>query len=230
MGSTGPEADAVKPAMAKALEFALEKAPDFNECAYRYEYFKAFYDATLEDVEEKFHHFSEMEQLKEATNQIIHAEEDIRQTLKSDIQKLNEKRGSTRASVDITLSNDEIVASLRKQAALIGMGPDTSTAYHARKHYMELPPEERDGLHPVEAYLNGLEKTIKEGELTNFKRGENNVNASFTRNLPPGQGKIPKDGTPQHNRIFAALFVKKTGDTRALTTHSKSEPEGHELG
>ena len=226
MGSTGPEAEAVKPAMAKALSFSLEKAPDFKECAYRYEYFMAFYNATLSDVEERHLHLPNVEQLKEATSQILRSEGDIRQTLKSDIQKLNELRTGNSASVDITLSKEEIVASLRKQAAIVGMGPDTSTAYHARKHYMELPASERDGLHPVEAYLNGLEKTIREGKVTNFKKGANSVNVSFSRNLPPGQGKLPKDGTPQHNKIFSALFVKKSGDTRALTMHSKSEPEG----
>ncbi|MFS2295313.1 MAG: hypothetical protein FWJ90_21880 [Actinomadura sp.] len=152
---------------ADAVRFALDKggATDPREFAYRYEYFKARFDEQVRSVTEDIKSGdldlggkSKVEVGLERFDQL-----DLTEELRKDLEAVRAERPG-RAEIDPDLPESERVDGLRQSAGDIDMGADTSAAYHARKHYNELPESERTG-DVVRDYLNSAERTIREGDV-----------------------------------------------------------------
>ncbi|WP_433325724.1 hypothetical protein [Spirillospora sp. CA-294931] len=147
-----------------ALRFAMEGADNPRAVAYRYEYFKARYDEAMRAVEADV----KSGDLPAGTNKAKAAVErfneiDVRGDLERDVADVRAARPGG-GGIDPGLKGDARTDAVRGQAGDIGMGNDTSSAYHARKHYKELPDSEKHG-DIVNDYLNSAERTIREGEL-----------------------------------------------------------------
>ncbi|QXJ24199.1 hypothetical protein AGRA3207_005474 [Actinomadura graeca] len=154
-----------------ALRFAIEGADNPREIAYRFEYYKARFDEMMKQVKQDLHD-GVLQQGNKSNAQ--HAGErfkniDIREELELDQRQVHESRPNPEnARIDPTLSEGARVDAVRRQAGQIGMGHETSAAYHARKHYSELPPEERHGNY-VRDFMDSAERTVREGRMVESK-------------------------------------------------------------
>ncbi|MDT0331742.1 hypothetical protein [Nocardiopsis lambiniae] len=144
-----------------ATHFALEGAANPREFAYRYEYYKATFDELAREIQDNG--FSKNQ------SQILAAQElpniDITARLEADHSAISELRDGEPALVSTNLPHDNLEQAIRLQAQQVEMGHETATAYHARKHYNELPAEEKGG-NVISDYLNSAEKTIREGHVS----------------------------------------------------------------
>ncbi|QKW35099.1 hypothetical protein HUT06_14540 [Actinomadura sp. NAK00032] len=150
-----------------AARFALDGggAVDPREFAYRYEYFKSRFDeqvrSVTEDIKSGDLDLNGRSKIQVGLERFD--ELDLTEELRQDVDAVRGERPG-HADVDTDLPEGERVDALRRQAGDIDMGSDTSTAYHARKHYDELPESERTG-DVVRDYLNSAERTIREGDV-----------------------------------------------------------------
>ncbi|MFE1169319.1 hypothetical protein [Nocardiopsis sp. NPDC058789] len=237
MGKKSAEADAVRPAVVEGLRFARRGSSSLQEFAYRYEYFKALYDEQSQDILTNRRDLSKTERHELASRRMTRI--DAQGVLDSDTEIIRKERSQERVDIDLNQSEEEIVAAIREQAENIGMGHDTSTAYHARKHFGELPKEEQVG-HPISAYLKSLASTIQNGEASNFTRMDEGQSASLVidRILPRKRDGSPKRQESEAKEagevsvLRARLFVRPhTGVVAPTHMRDKAErPADHERG
>ncbi|WP_152498549.1 hypothetical protein [Nocardiopsis prasina] len=241
MGRESKEADAVRPAVLESLRFAYKGGSSLQELAYRYEYYKALYDEQRKDVFDNRNDLSNTE--KYALTHRRLATTDVQGILDADTEIIQSERTNKKVEIDLEASDEDVVASIRSQAEEIGMGHDTSTAYHARKHFLELPKEEQKG-HPVAAYLKSLATTIREGEVSSFDRLDEGRAAGLTmdrplarnKNGPPkkpdARNRESKDDRPETSILRARIFVRpQTGAVAPTHMRQKSDRSNdHERG
>lgn len=237
MGKDSPEADAVRPAVIEGLRFAHRGSSGLQEFAYRYEYFKALYDEQSQDIATNRRDLSKVDKLELASRRMTRI--DVQGVLDADTEIIREERRQGRVDINLNQSDEEVVSAIREQADNIGMGHDTSTAYHARKHFGELPKEEQVG-HPVAAYLKSLASTIRNGEVSSFNRMDQGQSASIVidRILPQRKDKTLKKQessskeSGEVSALRARLFIRPQTGVVA-PTHMKDKVERsaeHERG
>ncbi|WP_431872895.1 hypothetical protein [Nocardiopsis eucommiae] len=235
MGRDSKDADAVRPAVIEGLRFAYQESSSLQEFAYRYEYFKALYDEQKQDVFANRNDLTNSEKYS-----LIHrrlATTDVQGVLDADTEIIHSERKAKKVEIDLEGSDEEVTASIRRQADEIGMGHDTSTAYHARKHFLELPREEQKG-HPIAAYLKSLAKTIREGEVSSFERSneDRSVGLTIDRTLSARQGGPPEkpkakhrenEGVKKGTRVLRArVFVRNETGAIAPTLSKQKAGKG----
>lgn len=151
----------------RAVDFAMDggRTIDPKTFAYRYEYFKARFDQLQEQVRKevgsgqlKLDHKSVTEEAAERFGDL-----DLKADLKADLDALQGVRPHP-ASVKPSLSGPDLEAAVRSKAGDIDMGSDTAAAYHARKHYHELPADEVTG-NLMRDYFGSAQRTIHDGQL-----------------------------------------------------------------
>lgn len=206
MGTDGALGNAVRPAMSEGLRFAWEGASTLQEVAYRYEYFKALYDTEKTKILDEHKDMPKSNKLKMASDRMTHPSKDPQENLDSDIKVIHEMHSGKKIDIDLDQSDEEIISSLRRQAEEVGMGHDISTAYHARKHAHLIPEEEQEG-HPVRTYLSSLRKTVKEGEVKNFRRLEDGpgVSLGMERRIPQKESEKSDEKT---STLRSRLFIR----------------------
>ncbi|MBB6174074.1 hypothetical protein HNR23_004134 [Nocardiopsis mwathae] len=188
----------------EATRFALEGASSPREFAYRYEYYKAVFDEKvrhLEDTDPRG--LSHKGQSRKRSAADLTLDMDVRAQLDADHRVVREVWAND-AHVDPNLPESQRDRMIRGQAGDITMGHETSAAYHARKHYRELPDGERSG-DVIRDYHDSAETTIREGEL---------VSASNT-------------GPGAERRLYhRSVFDEKEGKYRALEALVLTRPDG----
>ncbi|MFB8764439.1 hypothetical protein VSQ99_18360 [Nocardiopsis alba] len=214
--------EAAKPAMKDGIDFAT-KGGNLKEYAYRYEYFKAVFEAEREEVNKEHEGKSTPlpQKLTEAHSRTTRPENNVQKKLKKDIKTIEKMRKGGPVYIDPNEDREKIIILVREQADRIGMGDNLSAAYHARKHVHELPEhereneqkqhpdknvaqekenegEDRDESGPVKDYLNSLAKTLKEGEVTGFERTQDGqgVHLTFKRIVEKARGSTGAGSTP----------------------------------
>jgi hypothetical protein len=207
--------DALRP---EAIRFALDGTSNPFEFAYRYEYFKAIFDQESRRIEAETR--GELDgrptqenipnnAKKNAANMIIEQQINIEALLESDRFTVSEMRGEP-PRIDTALPDSEIADLTRSQAGDVGMGSESSAAYHSRKHQIEIPLEERTG-NPVRDYLNSAELTIREGELANFTRLEGGgIHMTFERIVTPESSTPTPSGTREVQVMVAQVYLRET--------------------
>ncbi|MEU0239079.1 hypothetical protein ABZ234_15440 [Nocardiopsis sp. NPDC006198] len=144
----------------RATRFAMEGAENPREFAYRYEYFKATFDELATELQESG--VSKRDSQRNVASEMT--DDFVAQRLEQDHAAVEQKRPDQPARVDTELPPEEFEQAIRDQAGNIGMGHQTSTAYHARKHYDEIQPWEQGGS-IVDDYMDSAEETIRSGEI-----------------------------------------------------------------
>ncbi|MEU6033909.1 hypothetical protein ABZ801_00710 [Actinomadura sp. NPDC047616] len=193
-----------------AVRFAMDGAADPREFAHRYEYFKARYDEYRRYLKE---HDPRGETHKGQSRALAAAEwvlnEDLNSHLNNDVAAARRARPHTHATLDPELTGRSLEQSVRAHADDIGMGSDTSAAYHARKHYHEVGVSAQSG-HVVDDYLKSAERTIGQGALV-----KDELSSSGSRQMVFHREVIGADGNPR--TVEAVVYVKPNGETVLAT-------------
>ncbi|MUN40411.1 hypothetical protein [Actinomadura litoris] len=201
-----------------ALRWAMEGAENPREVAYRYEYYKAHYDQMKRDVDAA-RAAQEIPPTDQRSSLAIASERfrrlDLDALLERDIQEVRATRpNADQARLDPSLGDAAREAAVRRQAGDIGMGDDSSAAYHVRKHLHELPRGERGG-DAVHAYMNSAERTIRDGDLVIRSVGDDGTETMvFVRN-------VAQAGEPKK---YVEALIKVRPDGRiVMPTYSKAK-------
>ncbi|MFJ9557747.1 hypothetical protein ACIRPH_28385 [Nocardiopsis sp. NPDC101807] len=216
--------------MPEGIRFALDGTTSPFEFAYRYEYFKATFDQEALRIEAEIR--SELgegpsqvnipNQAKtNAANIILNGEVNIAERLEFDRSTVREMRSES-PRIETDPPDPEIADLTRSQAGEIGMGPESSAAYHARKHQLEIPTAERTG-DPVRDYFNSAETTIREGELVNFTRLEDGgIHMTFERVVTPEPITPTPSGTREVQVMVAQVYLREHTGAVMSTYGSKT--------
>ncbi|WP_017609804.1 hypothetical protein [Nocardiopsis xinjiangensis] len=204
----------------RTTQFALDGASSPREFAYRYEYYKATFDELVRQI--GLEGTGKKLAQEQVANQIPHM--DVAAQLEADHSVVNEMRGGERARVDTNLPPDTLQQAVREQAGNIDFGHQTGSAYHGRKHYKEILPDEKNG-NVIEDYLNSTEQTIKHGTITEQVTLEGgSERLTFRRPAPDESGNHDPDRKGRYNYLRAFVIIKNNGDL-VITTHGNEKVE-----
>src|SRR5699024_4399073 len=132
---------------------------------------------------------------------------------------VNDMRGGGPARVDTNLSPDALEQAVREQAGNIDLGHETASAYHARKHYREIPVLEKSG-NRIRDYLDSAERTIRHGDITSRTTLDNgSERLTITRpKLDANGNQVIRGDKKAFMRAF--VIVQPNGDI-VMTTYGE---------
>ncbi|RCV49119.1 hypothetical protein [Marinitenerispora sediminis] len=166
-----------------ATRFALKNVADPREFAYRYEYFKAVFDERVDLLAAARHPRETLWQT--AAKDVLDMDVDAK--LEADVRAVREIR-SQPSRLNPWLQEGDKEQKIRDMAGSIDMGHDISAAYHARKHYGELPENERSG-DVIRDYFASAERTVRESVLAKRESGEGGEKLHLARAVVDGDEK-----------------------------------------
>ncbi|WP_444961725.1 hypothetical protein [Nocardiopsis sp. M1B1] len=209
----------------EAIRFSLEGAENPFEAAYRYEYYKAIYDQEARRIDEEMRPELPEGKKRKPTNpaklaafKLFYEEGfNVQTSLDSDIRFIREARGDS-VRIDLSMEDSEVVEAVRGSAGKIGMGPDLSAAYHARKHQVEIPDAEKTG-DPMRDYFESAERTIRDGRVAHIERLDGGaLHVTFERELPSA---VPRGDVGEINVMVAQVYIREhTGPV--MSTYGQS--------
>ncbi|MFE9637412.1 hypothetical protein ACFYOC_00200 [Nocardiopsis alba] len=206
----------------KAVEFALEGSSNPRQFAYRYEYYKATFNETVENAMES--QKITKKQARQPVKDMMIENHDLLETrMAADREVVLNERGTTTTRVDPNQPLKNLVQEVREEAGNISMGDPNSTAYHARKHYKELPESEitipptgrgiaaEFSQRSVKDYLDSLEATLQSGKLIEESISEDGSRRMVFERSTDKNGDILKDPNDKQYTIKARLIVAPDG-------------------
>ncbi|MFC7329196.1 hypothetical protein [Marinactinospora rubrisoli] len=193
-----------------ATRFALHNAANPREFAYRYEYFKAVYDERVRLL--KAASFPKTTLFQAAAKDIL--EMDVHARLEADVRVVRELR-SQPSILNPWLQEGDKEQEIRNIADGIDMGHEISAAYHARKHYDELPEEEQRG-DVIREYFASAERTVREGVLAKREAVEGGEKLHLARAVVDGDEK---------RYLRSIVLAKDDGRVIMLTYGETDNPE-----
>ncbi|WP_433600321.1 hypothetical protein ACQPXH_00160 [Nocardia sp. CA-135953] len=194
----------------RALQWAMNQAGPGNprKFANAYEYYKGKYQEAYDSVDPK-------DILKGENKDSVAAKRlddyQVTKNLEEDIETV---RRSGKGAVDLRpwMSQRDVVAMLRQNQSL-GFGDEFGSAYHALRHWKNMPDSEKELLPSrIEAYQNSADLTVREGRLVGiyprdgvmkyvFQRdvivkGKPNIVETIVNVTPDGRAMIATYGQP----------------------------------
>ncbi|MGF1490242.1 MAG: hypothetical protein ACFBSE_24390, partial [Prochloraceae cyanobacterium] len=102
------------------------------------------------------------------------------------VKEIENKIGTTQ--VNINLSPEEIIQEIKGIADSLKFGSESAAAYHAMKHYDEIPPTHQRGSNHFDDYYQSAIKTIKESTEVNSSYSQNgNLSLIFKATYVEGE-------------------------------------------
>ncbi|WP_119729620.1 hypothetical protein [Thermomonospora amylolytica] len=152
---------------ADAVRWAADGAEgNPREFAHRYEYFKARFDEVRRELDAA--RLAGENELTKKQVPVAAADRmgdlNLTDEINADMAEVRRARPDGGVRIDPDASGDALEQAVRDNAGRIDMGSESSAAYHAHKHYKELPESERTG-DMIRDYLDSAERTIREGEV-----------------------------------------------------------------
>ncbi|MFD0774266.1 hypothetical protein ACFQZ2_10050, partial [Streptomonospora algeriensis] len=172
----------------QAIRFAFDGANDPREFSYRYEYFHALFKEQayeLKKIGPSGHPgVSRSVGAMERMNEI-----DVPARLESDHEEVRRSWDEEHLEVPPDRPAHEIEHAIRQNPGKVTMGHPTSAAYHARKHFSELPLEEQGG-NTIESYHQSAMNTLQDGRMTEpHINSDGSVDFAFRREYVDARGK-----------------------------------------